>query len=171
MKVNLNLTNPQNTLGAGVDTLIAIENLNSTSFNDTLTGNALSNTLLGNAGNDTLAGGAGNDVLSGGTGKDTFIFNTMPSNNNIDKINGFMPVDDAIKLENSIFTKLTNLGIINSAYFKVGTAAADSNDYIIYNNATGALSYDADGNGAGLAVKIAVLGTHLALTAADFMVL
>lgn len=168
--VNLNLTNPQNTLGAGIDTLIAIENLNGTGFNDTLAGNSLSNTLLGNAGNDTLAGGAGNDVLSGGTGKDIFIFNTALSNN-IDKVNGFIPVDDTIKLENAIFTKLANLGVINSAYFKVGTAATDNNDYVVYNNATGVLSYDADGNGAGLAVKIAVLGVHLALTAADFIVI
>ena len=83
----------------------------------------------------------------------------------------FIPVDDTIKLENAIFTKLTNLGVINSAYFKVGIKAADNNDYLIYNNATGALSYDADGNGAGLAIKIAILGTHPALTAADFIVI
>jgi Ca2+-binding RTX toxin-like protein len=166
--VDMNITNPQNTLGAGIDTLISIENFNGSGFNDFLIGNALSNTLLGNAGSDTLAGGIGNDVLGGGTGKDTFLFNTVLSNN-IDRINDFIPVDDTIKLENTIFTKLTNLGVINIAYFKVGIAA-DSNDYIIYNKASGTLLYDTDGNGAGLAVKIAVLGTHPTLTADDFMV-
>jgi hypothetical protein len=32
------------------------------------------------------------------------------------------------------------------------------------------LSYDADGSGAGAAVQIAILGTGLAMTNADFMV-
>jgi hypothetical protein len=33
------------------------------------------------------------------------------------------------------------------------------------------LAYDADGNGAGLAVKVAMLGVGLALTHADFVVI
>ena len=52
-----------------------------------------------------------------------------------------------------------------------GAAAADANDYLIYDNGTGALLYDADGNGAGAATQIALLGSNLALTAADFFVI
>ena len=54
---------------------------------------------------------------------------------------------------------------------KIGTVAADANDYLVYNQATGALFYDADGNGAGAAVQIALLGTHPVLTNADFVVI
>jgi Ca2+-binding RTX toxin-like protein len=53
----------------------------------------------------------------------------------------------------------------------VNATALDSNDHIIYNNNTGALFYDADGNGVGAAVKIALIGNHAALTAADFLVI
>ncbi|WP_253561156.1 beta strand repeat-containing protein [Pseudomonas laurylsulfativorans] len=67
---SLAVTTAQATGGSGADTLIAIENLTGSSYNDTLAGNAAANLLSGGAGNDTLAGGAGNDILNGGTGAD-----------------------------------------------------------------------------------------------------
>jgi Ca2+-binding RTX toxin-like protein len=69
--VNLGLTTAQNTVGAGFDTLILIENLTGSDFNDTLVGNAGANVLLGGAGNDVLRGGVGGDTLTGGAGLDT----------------------------------------------------------------------------------------------------
>jgi Ca2+-binding RTX toxin-like protein len=60
--VNLSISTTQNTGGAGTDTLVNIENLTGSSFNDTLTGNGQTNTLDGGAGNDTMSGGGGNDV-------------------------------------------------------------------------------------------------------------
>ena len=69
--VNLNLQGiAQNTGGAGIDTLVSIENLGGTDFNDTLIGNAADNELSGQNGNDTLSGGAGDDRLFGGSGND-----------------------------------------------------------------------------------------------------
>ncbi|MBT9096946.1 hypothetical protein KFZ76_04360 [Methylovulum psychrotolerans] len=68
--VNLNLTVQQNTVGGGKDTLLAIENINGSPYNDTLIGTAANNILLGGAGNDTLSGGAGDDILTGGLGND-----------------------------------------------------------------------------------------------------
>jgi len=111
-------------------------------------------------------------VLNGGTGRDSFIFNSA-FDGTFDKIDDFKPIDDTIKLENKIFTKLVVTGVLDSLNFATAAVAADSNDYIIYNNSTGALYYDADGNGAGLAVQIALLGatTHPALTNADFVVI
>jgi Ca2+-binding RTX toxin-like protein len=53
--VTLSLAGAQNTIGAGVDTLINVENLTGSNFNDT---------LLGNAGNNVLDGGAGVDTVS-----------------------------------------------------------------------------------------------------------
>ncbi|MFM9109839.1 MAG: SwmB domain-containing protein [Prochlorococcaceae cyanobacterium] len=60
--VSLAVLDPQNTLGAGIDTLLAIENLTGSPFNDVLTGNAGANVLNGGGGGDDLAGGAGNDT-------------------------------------------------------------------------------------------------------------
>ncbi len=45
------------------DTLLLIENLLGSSFNDTLKGDAGANRLVGGGGNNTLAGQAGNDIL------------------------------------------------------------------------------------------------------------
>ncbi|MGH8350337.1 MAG: beta strand repeat-containing protein, partial [Pseudomonas sp.] len=67
---SLAVTTAQATGGSGADTLIAIENLTGSNYNDTLTGNAAANFLNGGSGNDTLDGGAGNDVLDGGAGVD-----------------------------------------------------------------------------------------------------
>ncbi len=52
--VGLDLAGPQNTR-SGVDTLVAIENLLGSAFNDTLHGNAGSNVLNGGAGTDTAS--------------------------------------------------------------------------------------------------------------------
>ena len=53
------------------DTLISIESVFGTAFEDTITGNSEANLLAGREGNDTLNGGLGDDVLSGGDGADT----------------------------------------------------------------------------------------------------
>jgi Ca2+-binding RTX toxin-like protein len=71
VSVNLGLAGAQNTGGAGIDTLISIENVVGGSGSDVLTGSEGANTLTGNAGNDVLRGNGGNDVLNGGAGDDT----------------------------------------------------------------------------------------------------
>ena len=48
-----------------------------------------------------------------------------------------------------------------------GAQAQDADDNILYNTATGQLSYDADGNGAGLAVAFATLFGQPTLSASD----
>ncbi|MGF7148800.1 Ca2+-binding RTX toxin-like protein [Sphingomonas zeicaulis] len=76
VRVNLTLAGAQSTLGAGTDTVIGIENVIGSAFDDVLTGDAAGNVLTGNAGNDTLLGGLGNDTLSGGAGLDTVSYAT-----------------------------------------------------------------------------------------------
>jgi len=49
----------------------------------------------------------------------------------------------------SPFAKLGANGALKPAFFHVGATAADADDHIIYNKATGALIYDANGNAAG----------------------
>ena len=48
--------------GEGFDTLVGIENVIGSNFNDRISGNAEANTLNGGLGADFMAGGAGNDV-------------------------------------------------------------------------------------------------------------
>lgn len=63
---------PQHTGGAGTDTLINIQNLIGSDYNDHLTGDYEANVINGGLGNDVLVGGLGNDTLTGGAGHDTF---------------------------------------------------------------------------------------------------
>ena len=70
---------PQNTFGAGTDTLSGFENLLGSANNDSLTGDALANTITGGAGDDTLSpvfsvNVGAVDLLDGGIGSDTAAF-------------------------------------------------------------------------------------------------
>lgn len=70
--VSLAVAGAQNS-GEGFDTLVSIERLEGSSFDDQLTGNSAANVLHGLAGNDLLNGGGGADLLIGGGGNDIFI--------------------------------------------------------------------------------------------------
>lgn len=59
--VNLSLSNQQDTIGAGLDTISNCEHLNGSSFDDILTGTASGNILTGGIGNDVMSGGGGGD--------------------------------------------------------------------------------------------------------------
>jgi Ca2+-binding RTX toxin-like protein len=59
------------------DTLLNIENVTASGYDDTITGNDGDNELYGHAGNDILDGGAGADYLFGGLGDDTYIVDNV----------------------------------------------------------------------------------------------
>jgi Ca2+-binding RTX toxin-like protein len=52
----------------------------------------------------------------------------------------------------------------------VGDRALEADDRVIYNQATGALSYDPDGSGGAGAVRFAQLARGLALTFEDIAI-
>ncbi len=58
----------------GTDTVIAIENVIGSGYNDLLIGDGNANILTGGNGDDTLYGASGADELYGGGGSDTFVF-------------------------------------------------------------------------------------------------
>lgn len=101
--------------------------------------------LIGGNGNDTLDGGAGEDVLIGGKGSDTFLFGEMPSGE-VDTVKDFNAREDHIALAKSAFTALGD----------EFDAAAFGRE-ILFDAASGALSYDADGAGGAEAVQFATL--------------
>ncbi|MGO4526828.1 cadherin domain-containing protein [Microvirga sp. 2MCAF35] len=145
--------------------------------NDTLYGLAGNDQLVGEAGDDTLYGGLGKDSLKGDAGKDVFVFdaklsktNALNKKQNLDRISDFVVADDTIHLAKSVFSRITKKGVLKKGEFYVGTKAHDRDDHVIYNKKTGALSYDADGNGAKEAIQFAALPKNLKMTNADFLV-
>jgi hypothetical protein len=144
--------------------------LSGTSGADRLTGTPGNDRIDGKSGNDMIWAKNGSDVLSGGAGKDTFTFDTEPGAKNVDVILDFNVADDTIRLNDTAFTKLKS-GKLSASSFVVGTKALDSNDRIIYDNKSGALSYDADGSGSMAAIKFAEIDNLAKLTAADFLII
>ena len=67
--VNVNLITGTST-GEGNDTLKTIQNVNGSSFTDTINGDASNNVLNGRGGNDAVSGNAGDDNVNGGAGAD-----------------------------------------------------------------------------------------------------
>jgi Ca2+-binding RTX toxin-like protein len=157
-----------------------VENLDLTGAAADATGNALVNVIVGNAANNVIDGREGNDTLTGGTGRDVFLFDTaLDAITNVDTITDFSTrnSDDSLRLDNAVFTQLQGglLGgarVLDAGHFHVGTAAADGDDYIIYDNHTGALFYDADGDGSvSQAIHFATLTGAPPITAVDIGVI
>ncbi len=138
--------------------------------NDVITGGSAGDTINGGAGNDTINGGTGKDTLTGGADQDTFVFTSADG----DKIADFSVADDTIALSKTTFAAITEQNnvdhILTASQFVIGSAATTADQHVIYNAATGALYYDADGNGAGAMVQIALLTKNLTLTHDDFVV-
>lgn len=74
---DLGTTSAQITGGAGSDTVTNVENVQGSTFDDTLRGNASANTLQGWEGDDTLIGLGGNDVINGDAGSDTASYDNV----------------------------------------------------------------------------------------------
>ena len=68
VRAQLNTGSASNDGDGGTDSLVAIEHLTGSAFNDLLAGDGGANILRGGLGSDILIGGAGNDVLYGGVG-------------------------------------------------------------------------------------------------------
>jgi Ca2+-binding RTX toxin-like protein len=136
-----------------------------------LTGNGTGQYLIGNNGANVLDGGGGADILLGLGGADSFAFTTALGGGNADVIVDFVSGTDRIALDDAIFAGIGGPGALAAGTFVTGAAAADADDRIIYDSATGQLFYDGDGNGAGAAILFASLQGGPALVASDFLVI
>ncbi|HEY8331115.1 MAG TPA: calcium-binding protein [Pseudomonas sp.] len=141
-------------------------NINATgnSLDNVLTGNSGDNVLKGLAGNDILVGREGDDTLIGGDGDDIFVFDNLDG---VDSVEDFTIGSDLLQLDALVFTSLA--AGVQDANLVMGTEAADSDDFLVFDADNGALYYDADASGAEAAVQIATVGVS-SLVAADFVV-
>ena len=152
---------------AGAQTLGNVENLTlSGSANINAKGNALANTIIGNAGDNVIEGGAGRDILTGGAGRDTFVFGTGLAvdpvtgklnqaliNASTDTVRDFVHGVDKIALSVSTFAAFAGMALgggIQAAQLLIKASgpayAQDANDYLLYEQSTGILWYDENGN-------------------------
>ena len=152
-------------------------NITGTNSQDTINGGAGSDILRGAGGNDTIYGGTGTDVIAGGLGNDLlygssntrgdgstdiFVFRETGTANR-DTITGFEAggngtgAVDKLYLDTSVFGASPAAFTAGNFRAAAGGNAADTDDYILYDTATGNLFYDADGSGGGAKVLFATL--------------
>ncbi|WP_245278274.1 putative Ig domain-containing protein [Methylosinus sp. PW1] len=167
------------TLAANVEnlTLTGLADLNGTGneLNNTLTGNAGANTLdgglgadklNGGAGADTLIGGAGADSLTGGAGADVFVFQAAGAANGVDNILDFASGVDTLQFNAADYGFSTG-HVLTAGEFTVGANTVGSSAQFVWDSASHALYWDANGAGGAAAVKIASFAATATLTAAD----
>jgi Ca2+-binding RTX toxin-like protein len=136
--------------------------------NDTLEG-ARDSELFGDAGNDVLVAKYVGTTMTGGSGNDTFTLETVAFH----QIQDFSGVD-RIRLDAS--REMTALGASGNfaagdPRFHAGAAVHDADDRIIWNSATGQLSYDPDGTGSQGGSLLATLQPGATLLATDIEVI
>lgn len=168
--------------GEGIDTVRAsvsvftlgmnVEHLAYASTGDFVgIGNALGNELTGGVGSDFLSGLDGDDIIIGGGGADTLVGGAgvdhfrYQGSDGVDTIVGFTSGVDKIALLGAAFLPTGTVAFVQGA----GATANSANSTILYDSATGIISFDADGNGTGAAIALASVGTGLTLAAGDFV--
>lgn len=114
VNVSLSIVGPQNTGGSGVDTLISIENITGSKFNDT---------LQGNAGKNVLDGGLGSDFVSYSSAAGSVTINLQSGS-----ATGAAGSDTLISIENAIGSNFADT-IFGSNLNNV-IASGDGNDII-----------------------------------------
>jgi len=192
-------TAPAAGVGSGTDSLVGIESVIGSGFNDSLSGDGTFNrleggngndylfgalkadTLFGGAGNDTLFGGNGHDQLDGGDGDDLLASalgaDTLTGGAGADHFLFSRALDGLINIDTiTDFVSGTDVIELSASIFtayagQVGSHIGTST-HLTYTAVTGVLAYDADGAGAGAAVTFAILGTasHPASLGADFLI-
>lgn len=189
-KANGTVADLSNTLGNNGGTInnVVVDASGLTTNGLRFEGNANQQTFIGTTQADVFVGNGGNDTLTGGGGADTFVFgkvyeqvvtgsstsvqtytNTAFNLTGVDTITDFTRGTDKIELHLDQYSQLAGF---NSSMLRVNSTgtAQDANDYLVYNTTTKTLSYDADGNGSGAKVDIAILTGVNTLSTSDFVI-
>ena len=138
---------------------------------NTIIGNAGDNALDGAVGDDTLIGGGGNDTMTGGSGVDTFQFND-PNDGVIDITDLDLGAGEQLSLNAAGFGAIVTAAgnTLHVKEFHLGATATAAEHRILYDAGSGAVFYDADGDGAGASVQFAQIDPALALAETDFFI-
>jgi Ca2+-binding RTX toxin-like protein len=189
-KANGTVADLSNTLGNNGGTInnVVVDASGLTTNGLRFEGNANQQTFIGTSKADVFVGNGGNDTLTGGGGADKFVFgkvyeqvvtgsatsvqtytNTGFNLTGVDTITDFTRGTDKLELHLDQYSKLAGFNASMLRVNATGTAQ-DSNDYLVYNTTTKTLSYDADGNGSGAKVDIAVLTGVTTLSTSDFVI-
>ncbi|KQT42220.1 MULTISPECIES: calcium-binding protein [unclassified Methylophilus] len=189
-KANGTVADLSNTLGNNGGTInnVVVDASGLTTNGLRFEGNANQQTFIGTSKADVFVGNGGNDTLTGGGGADKFVFgkvyeqvvtgsatsvqtytNTAFNLTGVDTITDFTRGTDKLELH---LDQYSNLAGFNASMLRVNSTgtAQDSNDYLVYNTTTKTLSYDADGNGSGAKVDIAILTGVNTLSTSDFII-
>jgi len=161
---------------SNIDVFSGIENLVGSDVDDSLTGDDGANSLTGRGGDDAIVGGAGNDFIiggngadstTGGAGNDLFIFSSPGEGG--DTITDFEVGVDKISPVSAVFGLPS--GPLPGSRFGLGTAATDGDQRFVYDDGTGDLFFDADGNGSQGQQLIANVGAGTGLSSSDIQLL
>lgn len=137
---------------------------------DLLFGKGGKDTLDGREGNDRLVGGADGDSLIGGSGTDSFVFDVAPAANQADQLLDFTHGVDRLEIDSSIFGGgLVAGGTVQLVANANPTSSGVTGGVFLYDTDSGALSFDADGAGAGAAATFAQLTNLATLAQSDFV--
>lgn len=189
-KANGTVADLSNTLGNNGGTInnVVVDASGLTTNGLRFEGNANQQTFIGTSKADVFVGNGGNDTLTGGGGADKFVFgkvyeqvvtgsatsvqtytNTAFNLTGVDTITDFTRGSDKLELHLDQYSQLAGFNASMLRVNATGTAQ-DSNDYLVYNTTTKTLSYDADGNGSGAKVDIAILTGVNTLSTSDFII-
>lgn len=189
-KANGTVADLSNTLGNNGGTInnVVVDASGLTTNGLRFEGNANQQTFIGTSKADVFIGNGGNDTLTGGGGADIFVFgkvyeqvvtgssttvqtytNTAFNLTGVDTITDFTRGTDKIELHLDQYSMLAGFNASMLRVNSTGTAQ-DANDYLVYNTTTKTLSYDADGNGSGAKVDIAILTGVNTLSTSDFII-
>jgi Ca2+-binding RTX toxin-like protein len=138
---------------------------------NTLSGGDGADTLFGGGGADTLLGGDGGDELTGAAGADRFLFGSLAERGDV--ITDFTPRQDILAVSAAALGGGLAPGALPAAGFvshasDLATAAPGAAQFV-YNSTTGQLSFDSDGLGGAVAVKLATFTSKPALGAGDLI--
>ncbi len=137
-------------------------------------GNVAGDTIIGNSGSNTLAGVSG-ITLVGGTGADTMYgggniaFKYNAPNESGDIIIGFTHNSDYLLFSKANFNVNANSTgtVLSPTDFTIGLQYETASTHFIYDDQSRQLYYDADANGAGSPVVIAIFPTAPTITYSD----
>lgn len=160
------------------DTLVSIENVIGSDFNDAIKGNDQANSLTGGKGKDTLEGSSGDDTLLGGNsadrlvggaGADRFLYVSIAEGG--DTIADFETGIDKLLIVGSVFGGGLSKGSLSAEQFFTGSAASLGSQRLGYNPNTSEVLFDADGAGEASAQILATLSEGSAFGRDDITVI